>query len=97
MEARSNPATAAKPSRKNRSERLVRLSGPPTPIPIAEKALLTYEDVASLCGLSVYTTRQYVRESRGPTLTLVGKHHRFHPKDVKAWIDEMRANSGAAA
>ncbi len=92
------PAPAvAQPPQRDQSARRVRVAGPARPIPIAEKALLDYEEIASLTGLPVGTVRQMVREHRGPRLTLAGKHHRFHPKDVKAWVDEMRANSGARA
>jgi hypothetical protein len=92
----SSKTTAAIVAR-DQSTRRVRVAGKPRPIPVGEKALLDYEDVASLCGLPVGTVRQMVREHRGPRLTLVGKHHRFHPKDLATFIDEMRANSGARA
>lgn len=82
---------------RDQSTRHVRVSGKPRPIPLAEKKLLDYEDLASVCGLPVGTVRELVRQARGPRLTLIGKHHRFTPKDVQTWVDEMRANSGVGA
>ena len=82
---------------RDQSTRHVRVSGKPRPIPIGEKQLLDYEDLASLCGLPLGTVRDLVRQGRGPRLTLIGKHHRFTPKDVRVWVDEMRANSGVGA
>lgn len=79
---------------RDQTRRHVRANGQPRPIEATSKLLWTYEDLASAVDLSVGTLRQRVRSGTGPAVTLIGRHHRFAPKDVATWVDEMRANSG---
>ena len=91
----SKKATTVTPPR-DQSTRRVLASGKPRPIPLTEKSLLDYEDVASLTGLSVWTVRQMVHDGL-LRVTIVRKHHRFTPEDLATCIAEQRANSGARA
>jgi hypothetical protein len=75
----------------------VRGWGKPRPIDQSQKLALTYEDVASLVDLPIGTLRKRVQAGTGPRLTLVGRHHRFLPADVAAWLDDLREQSGGAA
>jgi excisionase family DNA binding protein len=72
----------------------VRGWGKPHPIEQDKKLALTYEDVASLVDLPIGTLRKRVQAGRGPRLTLVGRHHRFLPADVTAWLEDLRDQSG---
>lgn len=73
----------------------IRGYGKPVAIPAESKLLLTYEDVASQTDLPIATLRKRVRAGTGPRLTLVGKHHRFAPRDVAAWVEALRESCGA--
>jgi hypothetical protein len=87
--------TAVEP--RDQSTRRVRVSGPARPIPLDQKLLYDFEDMASLSGLPVGAMRDLIRHDRGPRITWIGKHIRCTRKDFAAWIDEMRANSGVGA
>jgi hypothetical protein len=48
--------------------------------------LLGYEDLARITGESVMTHRRRKRLGIGPRALQVGRHIRFHPKDVSDWL-----------
>lgn len=48
---------------------------------------LTPVDVADLLGIPVETIYQWRRKHTGPRGFRVGRHLRFDPKDVRAWVD----------
>ncbi|GGQ48452.1 helix-turn-helix transcriptional regulator [Streptomyces asoensis] len=57
---------------------------------------LTPEDLVEMFDLpSVETVYQWRRKRTGPRGFRVGRHLRFHPADVRAWVDSLR--EGAAA
>lgn len=86
MAARLKKKTAADYA----AQRRVRASGAPKPIDLGTKLAWDYEDTASVTGVPIGTLRRRVREGSGPKLTLVGRHHRFLPKDVQAWLQDLR-------
>ena len=74
----------------------VRKSGPPSPIDPDKMLAWSYEELASKTGLPIGTLRRRVLAGTGPRLTLVGKHHRFLPRDVQKWLDSLRDATEAA-
>ncbi|MBK3634395.1 helix-turn-helix domain-containing protein [Streptomyces sp. MBT97] len=57
---------------------------------------LTPEDLVEMFELpSVETVYQWRRKRTGPRGFRVGRHLRFDPADVRAWVDSQR--EGAAA
>jgi len=57
---------------------------------------LTPDDLVEIFDLpSVETVYQWRRKRTGPRGFRVGRHLRFDPADVRAWVDSQRA--GAAA
>lgn len=51
--------------------------------------LLTIEDLAEVLGLPVSTLRRWRRKRTGPRGVRVGKHLRFRPGDVDAWLEKQ--------
>ncbi|MGY0019007.1 MULTISPECIES: helix-turn-helix transcriptional regulator [Streptomyces] len=56
---------------------------------------MTPVDVAELLGVSVETVYQWRRKRTGPKGFRVGRHLRFDPADVRAWVGSLM--EGAAA
>ncbi len=58
--------------------------------------LLTQQDLAELCGVSVATVRYWRVQGTGPCAAVIGKHVRYRESDVKAWLAEQfeRASAG---
>lgn len=56
---------------------------------------LTPIDVADLLGVPVETVYQWRRKRTGPRGFRVGKHLRYDPEDVRAWVASLM--EGAAA
>jgi hypothetical protein len=80
-----------KSPKQSTAQRRVRASGAPRPIAPEQQLLLDYEGLASRATLSIGTLRRLVRDGKGPKLILIGKHHRFAPRDVTAWIEDLRS------
>ncbi|MFJ3100949.1 helix-turn-helix transcriptional regulator [Streptomyces sp. NPDC086835] len=57
---------------------------------------LTPVDLADLLGVPVETVYQWRRKDTGPRGFRVGRHLRFDPEDVRAWV-QSRMEEGAAA
>lgn len=53
------------------------------------------EDVAGHLGVSQPTVRNYIR-TRGLPYKRVGRHLRFRPAEVAAWVDAQRDKECAA-
>lgn len=49
--------------------------------------LLTTEQVAELLQIPVDTVRWWRKRRRGPKSVLIGKHARYRPEDVRAWLN----------
>jgi excisionase family DNA binding protein len=56
---------------------------------------LTPVDLAELLGVPVETVYQWRRKRTGPRGFRVGRHLRYDPQDVRAWI-EQQMTVGAA-
>ncbi|MFG3516646.1 helix-turn-helix transcriptional regulator [Streptomyces bobili] len=77
----------------NRRLALVDVATEPRPLPAR---YLTPDDLVEMFELpSVETVYQWRRKRTGPRGFRVGRHLRFDPADVRAWVDSRR--EGAAA
>lgn len=54
---------------------------------------LTPADLAELLGVPVSTVYQWRYQRTGPQGFRVGRHLRFDPKAVEAWIDGLRGGA----
>lgn len=54
---------------------------------------LTPADLAQLLGVPVETVYQWRRKRTGPTGFRVGRHLRYHPDDVHAWVSGQIAEA----
>ena len=52
--------------------------------------LMSPTDVAETCGVPVRTVYKWRANGDGPRSFRVGRHVRFHPDDVAAWLDAQR-------
>ncbi|MBQ0986208.1 helix-turn-helix domain-containing protein [Streptomyces sp. WAC 00631] len=50
---------------------------------------LTPIDLADLLGVPVETVYQWRRKRTGPRGFRVGRHLRFDPEDVRAWVESQ--------
>src|SRR5947209_13260219 len=55
--------------------------------------LLTYVDLARITGESVMTHRRRKMFGTGPRALRIGRHIRFHPRDVAEWLEQCASNS----
>ncbi|WP_030673576.1 helix-turn-helix transcriptional regulator [Streptomyces cellulosae] len=77
----------------NRRLAVAELADAPRALP---SRYLTPDDLVEVFDLpSVETVYQWRRKRTGPRGFRVGRHLRFDPADVRAWVDSQRA--GAAA
>ncbi len=56
-------------------------------LPIAAR-LWSVSDVSAFLGIPVGTLYQWRHRGRGPRARKVGRHLRYDPADVQAWLDE---------
>ncbi|MFI6209973.1 helix-turn-helix transcriptional regulator [Streptomyces sp. NPDC051041] len=56
---------------------------------------LTPVDVAELLGVPVETVYQWRRKRTGPRGFRVGRHLRYDPVDVRAWVDSLMEEAAA--
>ena len=52
--------------------------------------LLTPEEVAGVLRIPVATLHKWSYEGSGPALVKVGRHLRYRPGDLEAWIEAQR-------
>jgi len=57
---------------------------------------LTPVDLADLLGVPLETVYQWRRKHTGPRGFRVGRHLRYDPEDVRAWISDLIDTEGAA-
>ncbi|MBV1949670.1 AlpA family transcriptional regulator [Streptomyces sp. BV129] len=57
--------------------------------PALPERYLTPVDVADLLGVPVETVYQWRRKRTGPKGFRVGRHLRFDPEDVRAWVQSQ--------
>ncbi|MEV4810272.1 helix-turn-helix transcriptional regulator [Micromonospora avicenniae] len=53
--------------------------------------LWTVQDVAAFLGVPVGTLYQWRYRRTGPRAARVGRHLRYDPADVRAWLDQQAA------
>lgn len=51
--------------------------------------LLTVKEVAELLGVPVSTVYQWRYQGEGPPSLKLGRHVRYRPSDVEAWLKEQ--------
>lgn len=56
---------------------------------------LTPVDVAELLGVPVETVYRWRRRRTGPRGFRVGRHLRFDPEDVRAWVESLMERAAA--
>ncbi|MFD5265250.1 MULTISPECIES: AlpA family transcriptional regulator [Streptomyces] len=77
----------------NRRLALVDVATEPRPLPTR---YLTPDDLVEMFELpSVETVYQWRRKRTGPRGFRVGRHLRFDPADVRAWVDSQRERAAA--
>ncbi|MEU6588486.1 helix-turn-helix domain-containing protein [Streptomyces sp. NPDC046881] len=58
-------------------------------VPTLPERYLTPADVAELLGVPVETLYQWRRKRTGPRGFRVGRHLRYDPSDVRAWVGSL--------
>ncbi|MGA6163905.1 helix-turn-helix domain-containing protein [Amycolatopsis magusensis] len=53
--------------------------------------LWTVEDVSAYLGVPVKTLYQWKWRGEGPPVAKVGRHLRYNPAKVRAWLDAVEA------
>jgi len=53
--------------------------------------LWSITDVSEFLGIPVGTLYQWRHRRIGPRASRVGRHLRYHPADVRAWVDKKAA------
>ncbi|PBC62916.1 DNA-binding protein [Streptomyces sp. Tue6028] len=61
---------------------------PESPRPLPAR-YLTPLDVAELLGVPIETVYQWRRKRTGPRGFRVGRHLRYDPDDVRAWVESL--------
>ncbi|QSB14047.1 helix-turn-helix domain-containing protein [Natronosporangium hydrolyticum] len=51
--------------------------------------LWTVEDVATYLGVPVATLYQWRYRRTGPRARRIGRHLRYDPADIRAWLDQQ--------
>ncbi|WP_028849830.1 helix-turn-helix domain-containing protein [Thermocrispum municipale] len=51
--------------------------------------LLSVEDLSDILGIPVNTLYQWRTKGYGPPGVRIGKHLRYRPDDVNAWLNEQ--------
>ncbi|WBB65761.1 helix-turn-helix domain-containing protein [Micromonospora sp. WMMD812] len=59
--------------------------------PRAIEPLWTVEDVSAFLGVPVATLYQWRYRRTGPRASRVGRHLRYDPTDVRAWLNQQAA------
>jgi excisionase family DNA binding protein len=83
------PSSRRTRERQTQAERTREINGETLP-----SRYLTPNDVAELLDVPLETVYQWRRKRTGPLGFRVGRHLRYHPADVRRWIDDLR--DGAA-
>ncbi|MFE1781055.1 helix-turn-helix domain-containing protein [Streptomyces sp. NPDC059506] len=75
-----------------RRRTVAKATAAPSPLP---SRYLTPLDVAELLGVPVETVYQWRRKRTGPRGFRVGRHLRYDPMDVRAWIESLLEEAAA--
>lgn len=57
--------------------------------------LLSRRELAELLGVPAHTLDNWAMTGTGPRYSVIGRHARYRPSDVEAWL-ASRAREGAA-
>ncbi len=57
--------------------------------------LLTVADLAEVCGVPKGTVYKWNHTGDGPPVTRCGRHARYRPRDVEAWLDRQSQGVGS--
>ena len=57
-----------------------------------DEKLWTMEDVAKYCRVKTSVVKYWLQNTTMPYIKL-GKHHRFDPQDIKAWVEKQKRGS----
>jgi excisionase family DNA binding protein len=52
--------------------------------------LLSPQDLADLCGVPLATVYRWNHYGEGPIPLHIGRHVRYRPADVDAWLEEQK-------
>jgi excisionase family DNA binding protein len=63
---------------------------PSSPSPPELKPLLDSEQLARILGVTYRTLDTWAYRREGPAYIRVGRHRRYDPADVRAWLDAQR-------
>ena len=53
------------------------------------QSLITTDDLAERCGVPVATIYAWNHKGTGPRRIRIGKHVRYRPEDVEAWLERQ--------
>jgi hypothetical protein len=53
-----------------------------------QERLWNTSETGDFLGIPVGTLNQWASRGVGPRYFKIGRHRRYHPADVKAWLDE---------
>jgi excisionase family DNA binding protein len=57
---------------------------------------MTSEELAQLLQVAVRTLDQWSYKGTGPPAIRLGRHRRYDPADVRAWLESQRASGTSA-
>ena len=60
---------------------------------VMSERLWSLSDLADFLQVPVESIRKWRARGEGPRAYLIGKHLRFDPSDVHAWLEEQRADA----
>ncbi|MFJ9807112.1 helix-turn-helix domain-containing protein [Streptomyces sp. NPDC101158] len=69
----------------------------PQPAPTLPDSFLTPEDIAAKFRVPLETVYQWRKKRTGPPGFRVGKHLRYDPIDVQAYVDRLKTTDLTAA
>ena len=64
---------------------------------MSSQQLLTTQQVAVYLGVPIATIHRWRYVGTGPPAIRVGRHLRFDPDDLAAWIGEMKSETSGAS
>ncbi len=65
-------------------------------VPVIGEPLWTPDDLSSFLFIPEKTLREWRSKGYGPPWRKVGKHVRYEPGAVRAWLDTLTGDAGAA-
>lgn len=65
-------------------------------VPVIGEPLWTPDDLSRFLSIPKKTLREWRSKGYGPPWRKVGKHVRYEPGTVRAWLDTLTGDAGAA-